>query len=140
MVRHDDRVGRCVQPRLDVIEAQDRTDVAHVEGSVAERNTARDPEARCDFAHLFATAVAIAIRHREDAAIPAGADEERALVSPGHLPSIRDLREQFDDESLGEADLSQPVFGHRAARTKQLCSGKQEQGGEARQHSGYMLG
>ena len=106
----DDRgSGRVVQPGLDVVEAEDGADGRHVERPVAECDPARHPQPRCDLAHALAAAVAVFVGHRKDATFPAGADEEGAFLTPGHLSCIGDFREGLDDEALREMDGGEAI-------------------------------
>ena len=122
----DDRgSGRVVQPGLDVVEAEDGADGRHVERPVAERDPARHPQPRCDLAHTLAAAVAVFVGHREHAPFLAGADEEGALLAPGHLPCIGDCREGLDDEAFREMDGGEAIVP--------LCPGGDEESGAEQQ-------
>ena len=131
-VGDDHGSGRIVQSRLDVVEAEDGADGRHIERPVAERDPARHPQPRCDFAHALAAPVTVFVGHCEDASFPAGADEKGAFLAPGHLPCIGDFREGLDDEALREMDGGEAIILDRPDRAEE--SGGEKQGQDESSH------
>ena len=140
LVRDGDGGRRVVQPGLDVVKTQDRADDAHEEGPVAERDSARHQEPGGDHAHAFPPPVAVVVGYREHPSIPAGADEERALLAPGHLPRVGNLGKRLDDETLGQADGGKTFVRDRFGTTEQRDPGHQEEHSKGAHKQVHMFG
>ena len=132
-IRHDDGIGRVVQPGLDTIIAEDPVDLGHIEVAAAQRDSVRNVQALAELHDLVGPAVRIPVPDGVDPrAYPAPllqllrprprADEERSGLREHHRSGVLEpLGVHLDPETRRE---TQPVQGQRLLRRR--AAGDQE--------------
>ena len=99
------RLGWVVEPRLNIVKAQDTVDFRHIQGSVTEGHAVWREQAVGQTHNFLGLVVGIAIDQRIHAALGAGADKNRSPLTECQGAGVRHLgRVQADRKSRPAAE------------------------------------
>ena len=119
VVVDDLRLRGRIEVRLRVRIFVELVDIDDVEVAVLERHAGRHPQALDEGLH---DPLAALLRHRIDDALVEGADEQRTLVAPCHLPRLRDIvRPDADLEALRKLDRRESLLEVRERSWQRLA-------------------